>query len=231
MSFLTVKNNAQSALYSGITAAATSLTLLSGEGAKFPAANFHISIDDEILLCSSRTGDVLTVTRAQEGTAAAVHAISATVTLNITAAIIEELQAALSFKACKVKKTAHQSITDSAHNVLTWDAESFDTDAMHDNSTNNSRITVKTAGYYLVVANIQWQLNATGVRIVQLKQNGGLIDPFVVPANPSYTSWCTVVTLLSLSVDDYIEVSVWQNSGSAITVNSTYSYFLMVKLG
>ena len=85
--WLNVKNNAQSALYAGITAAVTSLTLLAGEGAKFPASNFNISIDDEILLCTTRTVDVLTVTRAQEGTTAAIHAVGATVTLNVTANI------------------------------------------------------------------------------------------------------------------------------------------------
>jgi hypothetical protein len=93
--WLNVKNNAQSALYAGITAAATSLTLLAGEGAKFPASNFNISIDDEILLCTTRTVDVLTVTRAQEGTTAAIHAVGATVTLNVTAGIISQLQAAI----------------------------------------------------------------------------------------------------------------------------------------
>jgi len=93
--WLTVKNNAQSALYAGITAAATSLTLLSGEGAKFPSASFNISIDDEILYCSTRTDDVLTVVRAQEGTTAAVHAIAATVSLNITAGIISQIQDAI----------------------------------------------------------------------------------------------------------------------------------------
>ena len=93
--WLNVKNNAQSALYAGITAAATSLTLLAGEGAKFPASNFNISIDDEILLCTTRTVDVLTVTRSQESTTAAIHAVGTTVTLNVTAGIISQLQTAI----------------------------------------------------------------------------------------------------------------------------------------
>ena len=94
-SWLNVKNNAESALASAITAAATSLTLVSGEGSKFPASNFHITIDDEIILCSSRIGDVLTVTRAQESTTASAHAAGAIVALNITAGIITQLQEAV----------------------------------------------------------------------------------------------------------------------------------------
>jgi hypothetical protein len=90
--WLNVKNNAESALSAAITAAVTSLTLVSGEGSKFPSANFNISIDDEILTCSTRSGDVLTVTRAAEGTTAAIHAAGAIVALNVTAGVIQQLQ-------------------------------------------------------------------------------------------------------------------------------------------
>jgi len=92
MSFLNVKNNASSKLAAAIDDDDLSLTVATGEGARFPSSNFHITIDDEILLCTSRTNDVLTVTRAQESTAAAAHSLGANVRLNITAAIIEELQ-------------------------------------------------------------------------------------------------------------------------------------------
>ena len=92
MSFLNVKNNASSVLASAITDVATSLTVATGEGARFPSSNFHITIDDEILLCTTRTGDVLTVTRAQEDTSAAAHGQGIAVRLNITAKVIEELQ-------------------------------------------------------------------------------------------------------------------------------------------
>lgn len=93
--FLNVKNNAASKLAAAISDSAGSLTVLAGEGARFPSSNFHVTIDDEILLCSSRTNDVLTITRAQESTGAAAHAKDAAVRLNITAAIIDELVAAI----------------------------------------------------------------------------------------------------------------------------------------
>ena len=92
MSFLNVKNRAESTLASGITDVATELTLATGEGALFPATNFHITIEDEILLCSSRTGDVLTVVREQEGTTAVAHAQDVAVELRITAEVVTEIQ-------------------------------------------------------------------------------------------------------------------------------------------
>jgi len=92
MSFLNVKNRASSTLASGILAADLSLTVATGDGALFPATNFNVTINDEILFCSSRTGDVLTVVRAQEGTTAADALTGDAVELRITAGIIENLE-------------------------------------------------------------------------------------------------------------------------------------------
>lgn len=66
-------SKAVTTLASTITATALTLTVATGEGALLPAANFFILIDNEILKCSSRTDDVLTVTRHEKGTTAAAH--------------------------------------------------------------------------------------------------------------------------------------------------------------
>ena len=90
MAYLKIKNRAVSALAADITSTATSLTVTTDEGAKFPATgDFHITIEDEILKCTARTTDTLTVTRAAEGTTAAAHITGKSVELRITAGIIE----------------------------------------------------------------------------------------------------------------------------------------------
>ncbi len=94
MAFLKVKNNAGSALASAINASATSLTVVGGEGVKFPGSNFHISVDDEILLCTARDDDIFIVERGKEGTTAASHNAGAAVQLRWTAGYVEELQGA-----------------------------------------------------------------------------------------------------------------------------------------
>ena len=66
-------SEAVTTLASTITATDTSITVATGEGALLPASDFFIEIDKEILKCSSRTDDVLTVTRGQKGTTAAAH--------------------------------------------------------------------------------------------------------------------------------------------------------------
>ena len=94
MAFLKVKNRAVSTLASGISDSDLSLTVAAGEGALFPSTYpFHVTIEDEILECTSRSTDVLTVTRAAEDTVAAAHTADKAVELRVTAAIITELQA------------------------------------------------------------------------------------------------------------------------------------------
>src|SRR4030042_2321651 len=98
MVWLKVANLAESTLAAGISDVATELTVATGEGAKFPASNFEIVVclDDntnwEVMLCSSRTNDVLTVVR---GGSALAHDAYELVELRVTAEYIEELQEAI----------------------------------------------------------------------------------------------------------------------------------------
>lgn len=93
MAFLKVKNRAASTLASGVSDTATTWTVAAGEGSKFPGSgDFHITCEDEIVKCTARSGDVLTVTRAQEGTSAASHGAGQAVELRVTAGVIENIQ-------------------------------------------------------------------------------------------------------------------------------------------
>jgi len=96
MAFLKVKNRAISTLASGVSDVATEWTVATGEGALFPSSgDFHVTCEDEIVKCTARSDDVLTVVRAQEGTAAAAHDADKAVQLRITAGIIDEIQMVL----------------------------------------------------------------------------------------------------------------------------------------
>lgn len=79
---LLAANNAQTVLAAGISASATSLTVNSGTGALFPSPStgvsyFKLTLIDaatgqlsEIVHVTARTGDTMTIDRAQEGTTA-----------------------------------------------------------------------------------------------------------------------------------------------------------------
>lgn len=91
-------NNAASELASAVTSGAVSLTLKTGGGAKFPTpsgGDFFLvtlyqkvgqdEINHEIVKCTARAGDVLTVVRAQEGTTARAFSVDDPVELRLTA--------------------------------------------------------------------------------------------------------------------------------------------------
>jgi hypothetical protein len=92
---LKLANNASTVLAGAIDNAVTQISVSVGAGAKFPtlAAGdwFPLTIVDgsgnyEIVKCTARAGDVFTIVRAQEGTAAAPFASGSRVDLRVTAA-------------------------------------------------------------------------------------------------------------------------------------------------
>jgi len=93
-------NNATSKLASSLTAAATTLSVTTGEGAKFPSPTggdwFPLTLIKssgalEILRCTARSGDVFTVTRAQEGTAAQAFSAGDRVEVRLTKAVMDAI--------------------------------------------------------------------------------------------------------------------------------------------
>lgn len=107
-------NNASSRLAASLSATATSLSVTAGEGAKFPAVTsgnwFPVTlIKDtgvlEILRCTARSGDVLTVVRAQEGTQAQAFSAGDRVELRLTAAVIADINQTFSTFQTQVNNT------------------------------------------------------------------------------------------------------------------------------
>lgn len=93
-------NNAVGTLASSVTLTASSVTLTTGHGALFPAITgsnyFYATLVDaannyEIVKVTARATDVLTVSRAQEGTTARAFAAASKLELRVTAAGLSNL--------------------------------------------------------------------------------------------------------------------------------------------
>ncbi len=83
-------NSAQSTLSVGISAVATSLTVASAS--TFPALpNFRIRVESELMLVTGVASNTFTVTRAIEGTAAAIHSAAVDVVHILTSAALAQL--------------------------------------------------------------------------------------------------------------------------------------------
>ena len=76
-----------------------------------------------------------------------------------------------------VRATASSTtaIANSTWTLIAFDGETWDwpTTAMHDNSTNNSRLVAPVAGKYQVTAFSAWTANATNARYLMLRKNSG----------------------------------------------------------
>lgn len=81
-------------LNTSYTSGGVSLVLTGGHGARFPSSgNFYVRVDDEILKCTSRSTDTLTVVGAQDGTSASNHSAGATVRWVLSASALDQMRA------------------------------------------------------------------------------------------------------------------------------------------
>ena len=132
------------------------------------------------------------------------------------------------FVGVKLFLTADQTIANATQAVIAFGAgsESIDTDAFHDTSTNNTRITIPAGkgGKYLVIASVNFVGNSAGSRElwVQKGASGRVIEDTVSIVGTT-AQGLTAVGIVSLAVADYIQMYVEQNSGGNLNVNGDFS--------
>lgn len=127
--------------------------------------------------------------------------------------------------AARVYHDASQSIANNTETVLAFNSERFDTDTMHNNSTNNSRLTCKTAGKYIITAGIDWQEVVGGDRQVIIRLNGTtILAADRRPASSGGKCNQTITTVYDLAVNDYIEIIARHTQGDSLSVISGSNY-------
>jgi hypothetical protein len=130
------------------------------------------------------------------------------------------------FVGCSLTKSSSQSISNATPTAITFDGENFDTDAFHDNSTNNSRITIPSGkgGKYLITGVTSFAANATGVRVTKIYKNGidSVYLAHAIAAAPA-TDFTNAVYSLILSLDaaDYIQIYAEQSSSGSLNLNTS----------
>lgn len=112
------------------------------------------------------------------------------------------------------------SIPHNVNTAISFDTEDIDTDTMHDNAVNPTRLTVRTPGLYLVSAAMGFTATAVGQRVINLGFNGVLeaAENDGQPGTGAHSSLQTG-TIKRLAAGDYIELVVFQNSGAPINSN------------
>ena len=141
----------------------------------------------------------------------------------------------VTYSGVAVKKTGAQSIANATFTAATWNSEDFDTDAYHDNSTNNTRITIPSgkSGYFLLSGTLNFDANATGNRGCELRKNGSGVNYvyFLAPTTAANEPAIPFSFVVNLSASDYLELFVYQTSGGSLNMNSASSKWQVSFLG
>lgn len=124
-----------------------------------------------------------------------------------------------------------QSIPLNSAAVVLLPNEDYDTDGIHDTTTNTSRLTARTAGVYTVAAMLTWAAAPTGITSLTLLKNGAALTPTVQTDLPSGISRGTLVHQLKLAAGDYVELRASTDAGGARVVDTAFVEMALVGSG
>lgn len=129
--------------------------------------------------------------------------------------------------SCRLVQTGGTNLSTTFASIA-FASENFDTDTMHDNVTNNTRITIKTPGKYNIGGQVTIGNNAAlGARLLV---NGTTVIARQYQGNSSATESANLSTIYDFSLNDYIELQGAVASGTATTSADGNTNFWAVKL-
>lgn len=118
-------------------------------------------------------------------------------------------------------RSTAQTITTSTQTKIIFDTIDSDGWNCWDASPNPTRLTVPVTGRYFVTANVSFQAASSGHRAINLYKNNSveLARSDFSPVSNSIDTHSTVSThAVTLTKGDYVELRVWQNSGSDLDI-------------
>jgi hypothetical protein len=140
------------------------------------------------------------------------------------------------YVGASVSASAVQSIANATEVLLTWNTEQFDTDSIHDNSTNTGRMTVPAGkgGKWLISGTFSGSTNGTTWEYIIAINGTSIISGFPQfsnLANSRGTGLAVPSYVVNLSAADYVTIYATQTSGGAINFDGTRSRFQFSYLG
>lgn len=165
----------------------------------------------------------VTLSTAASGSPSSVAATGSDTNINLNLAAKGTGIVSVPLDGAKVFSTASQTIANAAATAVVFDTETngWDTSAYHDNTTNNTRLTVPRAGYYSITCSITWVGNTTGQRVLYLRKNGpggDFLDMLEQDSAGANRFTQRIVTTASLAAGDYVELLAYQSSGGNLDV-------------
>lgn len=123
-------------------------------------------------------------------------------------------------------KSAAQTITKNTYEKVELDAETYD----NLGEFASYKFTATVAGYYLVIGQVQMVMDDDAPLQVYIKKNGVYQGGVLVSGNGQQSA--SVSDILSLAVDDYVELWIYHNNAvnTAIGVGTTATFMCVHKL-
>lgn len=128
----------------------------------------------------------------------------------------------------RMRQTSGQSIPDSTVTALTWQTEDVDPYSWHNPSVNPTRITPTYPGWYRGWYSVGWPGTGGGsFRLGYIRKNASTTDLRARhdsrPTSNGYTKrFAGVPFFIPMNgTTDYFEIMVLQDTGAAMTTNST----------
>ncbi len=137
------------------------------------------------------------------------------------------------FRGALVTDASVQTIGNSSFTAIDFDTETKDTDDIHDNSTNNTRLTVPLGVTVIRLhAGVAMAFDATGDRAYRITKAGstGVGQPRIDISTSGFNAHGNLVSgPLDVVENDYFELEVFQNTGGDLdTLNADgYPWFAM----
>lgn len=113
-----------------------------------------------------------------------------------------------------------QSLSGSTWTAVACDGETFDNSTAHDNSTNNTRITIPVTGKYLLGGNatVTQSGGSTYDGMLGFRYDGTTYFGYGQTSNKAdvdgYGPRPTTTTLFAFTAAQYVELMAWENYGS-----------------
>jgi len=219
-----VTNNGFSTLSAGITDSATTITLASGEGSRFPTLStddyFYGTLIDtsnnlEIVKVTARSTDSLTVVRAQDNTSARAFSTGDRFELRPVAKLFEDIATDGPSFSARISST--QTVSANTFTKMACATEDWDTDSKYDASTNY-RFTPTVAGYYHF--DIGMRGSSSTINIIALYKNGAIWKRKIVEGH----KYAQLSILVVSDTDDYFEAYGY-TSGTSFDATDTNNWF------
>jgi hypothetical protein len=125
-------------------------------------------------------------------------------------------------RAARSSRTTNQAIS-----TATWTGvqmnvtDDYDSNSIHDTTTNNTRFVLNATGIWSVTLRAQFAGNGTGDRYLAVYLNGAQYGhPYRVPGNATQNTLEHADDVKATATTDYVELFVYQDSGGNLNIST-----------